>query len=121
MEIFKKNKKSPEQPEHKHKWVLIAKTQTNPIVPEKIDATNGLSDDILKMLVGITTLFFECECGEHKKEELYGKDSAEIYNQWDEISEKVFKTGPQVVEGYDGVKFLVGKYISNDESNIPVR
>ena len=122
MSIFKKNKKLPEkQPEHKHKWVLIAKTHTEPVKPEEFSLKDGLTDTVLKMIVGITTLFYECECGEHKKEVLYGKDSSDVIDRWDEISEKVFRGGPQVIEGYKGTKFLIGKYTPNNEGNIPVR
>ena len=100
--------------EHKHSWVLIAKTYSEPIRAELLGQIGiNISSDILKYLSGFTTLFFECSCGQHKKEELPGSEGV-TDNNYEETFAKVETEGPQVLTTPSGSQFLIGKYVPTD-------
>ena len=103
---------------HQHSWILVAKTYSPPIRPERLVQFDTIGEGELKFLAGFTTLFFECSCGEQKTEELAGMENV-AGNRDEEIFAKVLTDGPQVFTTSDGVQFLIGKYIPSDL--VPVR
>lgn len=59
---------------HKHNWVNIKETYALPVA--KISNVDYLDKDILlKLILGVTTILWECSiCKATKKEEMLGKE-----------------------------------------------
>lgn len=103
---------------HQHSWILVAKTYSEPIKPELLTQFDTISREVFQFLTGFTTLFFECACGEQKREELSGTENV-TGNVYEETFAKVLTEGPQVLTTSTGIQFLVGKYVPSDL--VPVR
>lgn len=86
-----------EAPAHIHSWQLVAKTYASPRTG--VHGSGNIDERVVeKALLGVTTLLWECECGETKKEEMLGTDEDKL----EEIIDKAGKMGPQqIVRGED--------------------
>ena len=91
-------------PAHQHIWKIVGKTYAPPInlaginiqIPEK---------PLEKAMFGITTLLWECPCGETKKEELLGSDEDLL----ESLVNKADKIGPQFIERV-GKTFIISEW-----------
>jgi hypothetical protein len=117
--LFKKTKSTqkPLEPveKHNHSWILVAHTYAR---PRKDISLDGMAQETAeKLMFGVTTLSWACECGDSKQEYLLGSDQ----NTLDEVLDKVVEFGQQIVDR-DGQKYLVTKWATQAPlSAIPIR
>ena len=80
-------------PVHQHLWKIVAKTYAPPsnIIGGELNMTESVMS---KAMFGVTTLLWECPCGETKKEELLGSDEDLL----ESVIDKADKIGPQFIE-----------------------
>lgn len=109
--------KEREIPGHQHVWKVIGKTYAPPTNLNL--SSNQMSErSIERAMFGLTTLLWECTCGETKREELLGSDEDLL----ESVINKADKIGPQFVER-NGKSYIISEWkpqIKNPET-IPVR
>jgi hypothetical protein len=111
-------KKRAPRTKHEHVWKIIGKTYAPPsnVNLQKLQNVSGAS--LEKAMFGVTTLLWECVCGETKKEELLGSDDDLL----ESLIDKAEKIGPQFVDRR-GKRFIVSEWRQpvQDPNRIPVR
>ncbi len=99
-------------PAHQHLWKVVGKTYApaaniniasgNMSIPEKV---------LEKAIFGVTTLLWECICGETKREELLGSDEDLL----ESLVNKSDKIGPQFIERL-GKTFIISEWKTQQQN-----
>jgi len=93
----------PEPPKHQHGWKIVGKTYAP---PSNISVGGDVPAEVLERITfGVTTLLWECPCGETKLVELLGNDDDLL----ESLIDKADKIGPQFVERR-GKSFIVSEW-----------
>ena len=102
----KEKKVIEKRPTHQHIWKIIGKAYAP---PTNLSFSNGQMQippqTFEKAMFGVTTLLWECGCGETKKEELLGSDEDLL----ESLIDKADKIGPQFVERR-GKSYIVSEW-----------
>lgn len=108
----------PEESKHQHLWKIFGKTYAPPTNLNLTNVQNIPSEIIERAMFGLTTLLWECNCGETKREELLGSDEDLL----ESLIDKADKIGPQFVERR-GKSFIVSEWKPQDQNPnmIPVK
>lgn len=106
-------------PLHQHQWELVLKTYAHPRYDLTSNSVNEIKEPVLsQMVLGVTTLLWQCSCGETKKEEVLGTDE----NLLGDLVEKAKVLGPQYIQGNDGSSYALTKMLNRPaEGTIQVR
>ena len=107
----------PEAPMHHHTWKVIGKTYAPPsnLSIEKTDISGATLE---KAMFGLTTILWECPCGETKQVELLGNDEDLL----ESLINKADKIGPQFIERF-GKTFIISEWKPQNQSpaRIPIK
>jgi hypothetical protein len=106
-------------PVHQHLWKVVGKTYAPPSNMSFSGGQTSISTvSFEKMAFGVTTILWDCVCGETKKEELLGSDEDLL----ESLIDKADKIGPQFIERR-GKTFIVSEWKTPAQSQgmIPLK
>ena len=104
-----------------HNWELVSKTYASPRRDLKIDKAMATESATLeKILLGVTTLVWECQItGDVRKEEFLGSDESQL----DSLFQKVNELGTQHIKDQEGQVYSLAKWVPpvQDILDLPMR
>lgn len=117
-EVLMKKMGFPEVPKHQHIWTIVGKTYAPPTNLNLSTNTNMPATVLEKAMFGVTTLLWDCPCGDTKREELLGSDEDLL----EALINKADKIGPQFIDR-NGKSFIISEWKPQQQnpSMIPIK